>query len=778
MAPEQLAGEQHVDARSDVYALAVVGYEMLTGASPFSGATPQAVAAAHFTVVPRALTTLRPDAPRALGDVIGRALQQEPSARFATAAEFRDALAPHHAAGAGRRRPVATAIAIGSVATVMVAGLLLWQSHRGAAVHPNPRLIAVEPFTVLDPSLALWREGMVDVLSHNLDGAGPLRAVTPALVIHAARDSGATPVDLARGLGAGLAVAGRLEASGHDSVRVTVTLLDVTTGQPRDEIAARGSMDHMDWVSDSVTIGLLRAISRTQPVGAARGSLAGAKSLPALKALLESEQAFRRGAWDSAQAAADRAIELDSTFALGYYWAGFARGWSHTAGESLSVVYAQRAQALNHGLSPRDSFLIASNAVMDGGSLSSGCATPTLFAAAQGSVERYPDDPQVWNNLGEIRVHCGFGGRVGVTARLALNAFDRAIALDSDFAPAYAHATELALAAGGSAEGVRYARRYLRFNPPTRDAEANQLVIALLTNPRDTAASRRLADSCSTEGVVRAAILLSPVADSAESSVWLGLQLVRRLGPMTPVFGGSTAPAAAFWVDALMHRGHLRAVRSLFGRLPQGGPRIGPVTALASFADLDIMSQTAMDSMLALTDNVSHGWSWFGLRWWAARRDTANLRRFLSLRTARVGNKPEARELNAAAYDTAITRVYVSLARGDTADAMRRLAVLPDSLCQGACGLDAITYATLLTEHGRAATAESLLNRRYEYHYLTAPAVLQNLALARAAARAGDDQTAADQYERVVAAWANGDPEVQPAVAEARAALLRLSKER
>jgi serine/threonine-protein kinase len=227
-----------------------------------------------------------------------------------------------------------------------------------------------------------------------------------------------------------------------------------------------------------------------------------------------------------------------------------------------------------------------------------------------------------------------------------------------------------------------------------------------------------------------------------------------------------------------MHRGHLRAVRSLFGRLPQGGPRIGPVTALASFADLDIMSQTAMDSMLALTDNVSHGWSWFGLRWWAARRDTANLRRFLSLRTARVGNKPEARELNAAAYDTAITRVYVSLARGDTADAMRRLAVLPDSLCQGACGLDAITYATLLTEHGRAATAESLLNRRYEYHYLTAPAVLQNLALARAAARAGDDQTAADQYERVVAAWANGDPEVQPAVAEARAALLRLSKER
>ena len=53
--------------------------------------------------------------------------------------------------------------------------------------------------------------------------------------------------------------------------------------------------------------------SVSRSVTIARGSLAGAKSLPALKALLESEQAFRRGAWDSAQAADDRAIELGAS---------------------------------------------------------------------------------------------------------------------------------------------------------------------------------------------------------------------------------------------------------------------------------------------------------------------------------------------------------------------------------------------------------------------------------------------------------------------------------
>jgi serine/threonine-protein kinase len=72
--------------------MAVVGYEMLAGVAPFAGPTPQAVAAAHFGAAPRPLTQLRPDVPQWTSGAIGKALAKEPDQRFATAADFRDAL--------------------------------------------------------------------------------------------------------------------------------------------------------------------------------------------------------------------------------------------------------------------------------------------------------------------------------------------------------------------------------------------------------------------------------------------------------------------------------------------------------------------------------------------------------------------------------------------------------------------------------------------------------------------------------------------------------------
>ena len=108
MSPEQLAGDD-IDARTDVYALAVVVYEMLAGRPPFTGPTAQAVMAAHLTQAPKSLDEVRPDAPHALSAVIARALSKNVADRFPSAGAFADAL---QALSSSTSAPVSAGVSI------------------------------------------------------------------------------------------------------------------------------------------------------------------------------------------------------------------------------------------------------------------------------------------------------------------------------------------------------------------------------------------------------------------------------------------------------------------------------------------------------------------------------------------------------------------------------------------------------------------------------------------------------------------------------------------
>jgi serine/threonine-protein kinase len=88
MAPEQAAADPHVDHRADLYALGVLGYEMLTGRPPFSAPTPQAMLAAQVTKKPEPVTAHREAIPPALNALVMRCLEKHPADRWQTATEL------------------------------------------------------------------------------------------------------------------------------------------------------------------------------------------------------------------------------------------------------------------------------------------------------------------------------------------------------------------------------------------------------------------------------------------------------------------------------------------------------------------------------------------------------------------------------------------------------------------------------------------------------------------------------------------------------------------
>jgi serine/threonine-protein kinase len=92
MSPEQAMGERELTARSDVYALGCVTYEMLVGEPPFTGPTAQAIVAKMMTEEPRSLTIQRSTVPALVDDAVLTALAKLPADRFASAAEFGSAL--------------------------------------------------------------------------------------------------------------------------------------------------------------------------------------------------------------------------------------------------------------------------------------------------------------------------------------------------------------------------------------------------------------------------------------------------------------------------------------------------------------------------------------------------------------------------------------------------------------------------------------------------------------------------------------------------------------
>src|SRR2546422_2053179 len=779
MSPEQASARGPIDGRSDVYALGCVVYEMLAGAPPFTGPSAQAVLARHTLDPVPPLRTVRKAVPPAVEQAVMKALEKVPADRFQTAAQLAAALQ----SGATQRTPRRVrrrwrALGFGAALTGAVAGVLLWRSNSHDALEPN--LVAVAPFDVLDPKLAMWREGLVDVLSRGLDGAGPLRTVSPTVVVRRwhGRPDPTSATELGRRTGARLAVFGTLLGAGADSVRLAASLFDVASQRALGEMEVRDAGARMDRVADSAVVAILRELSRTRPIGAVRAASLGSTSVPALKAYLQGDQFYRRAAWDSALARYKRAVALDSTFALAWRrMSGVLGCWRRGgAGHPLATLYGLRAGAWNRGLPARDSLLITADSLFQ--ALYDGPADlawrehySRLFATLREAARRYPDDPEVWFELSDAMVHHPAIGRPMMEQ--AVEAFDRSIALDSAFGPAYIHPVELSLQLGRPAAARRYLAKYLRLDLADANSEGMGLVESLLSHPLWSADVQRRADTSSAYVLFSALWVLRHGPDSAEAEVRLARAFLGSHRSGDIVSDDSLVQRRAL-TAALAHPGHLRQAYAVgdgrfalqFGQLAALGAVL-PDTAHATFGRWlrePFRHLTSFDDLEARLT---------ALPWWAGRRDTIALHAFVrrsdSLTNATRRN-PELRMW--AAYGAASGRAYLALAQADSAGALQRFATLPDSVCP--CLLDRITTAWLLGARQRAAEAATLLKLVERSDTWDPAEGLWWVERGRVAERLGERQQALQAYGFLTALWRNADPELQPYVAEAGAALKRL----
>ncbi|HEX5580629.1 MAG TPA: serine/threonine-protein kinase, partial [Gemmatimonadaceae bacterium] len=157
MSPEQASGERELDARTDVYSLACVVYEMIAGVPPFVAPTPQAVIAQRFTHPPRPLEVYRPHVPPHVEAAIARAMAILPADRTPSAQALADGLAGAGIAGAG-------------IASASMGGASMGGATSGA-ITAGAMPYGAMPYGAMPRGTGTGRGGAVD--TQDTRGAGP-----------------------------------------------------------------------------------------------------------------------------------------------------------------------------------------------------------------------------------------------------------------------------------------------------------------------------------------------------------------------------------------------------------------------------------------------------------------------------------------------------------------------------------------------------------------------------------------------------------------------------
>jgi tetratricopeptide (TPR) repeat protein len=451
MSPEQAAGEA-AGPLSDLWALGSILYEMVGGVRPFDGERTAAILYAIQHEAPTPLDERRPDAPPALVQVVERCLQKDPADRYGSAEAVRDDLRalPSGTGGGGadvrasnedgwprlgQRELIGTVAAL-LVGLAVAASWAIWGGGKPSSSDPpRDRSVAVLPFSVSGEGAQTWRDGMVTMLSMNLDGAGGLRAIPDRRVFAAAEqvDSSALgdtspALAVAERADARYAVVGSAVQLG-ETLRLGAEVFAVDSGARLGRVEVEGAPARVTALTDQLTRRVLDVLLEKSADRMPTVDLASitTSSLDALKAYLAGERHFRNGRYENAIDDFETAVERDSTFGLAYVRLGISKAW---VGERVGIGRVLRqAQRFAQGLPRREQQLVETAYAYN---------VQNRWKAGVDSLRRlarlYPDDPTIWYYLGETLIYASVPGGLPESEE----AFEAAVRLDPGVAP-YRH---------------------------------------------------------------------------------------------------------------------------------------------------------------------------------------------------------------------------------------------------------------------------------------------------------------------------------------------------
>jgi tetratricopeptide (TPR) repeat protein len=466
MSPEQATGETTLDGRTDVYALGCVLYEMLVGDPPFRGRTAQAVLARHLHDPPPPLRVRRPSVPAVVEEAVMTALAKVPADRFATAAEFVEAL------DAGTRprrdRSVSRTLSGLGVRGAALAGVALfaalgyWRLVRSHSTTLDPNRVVVFPLE--DASSAGAREGtgeaVATYIGYALEGTAPLRWLEGRDFLGAGELDrqavlpSAAAQRISRKQRAGFYIDGSI-VTGHDSVTVVLRLYDVGG----DSVLRRAGASSPAADASLPRLGL-RAVGDLLPVLLEPGRKVDLTPLSerdptAIANFLQGEREYRRMRFASALEHYRRALSEDSALAIAALKGAEAANWPGLSGEDAVLV----GIALQHesALPPR--LALFARGLRD-----------YLMGSADSAVRHFRSAlaidstwSEAWMALGEVYYH--LLPRGSSLDSLAESAFEEAHQADSSFTPPLFHLAQIALRRGDIPRAEKFLQGLQRADP-------------------------------------------------------------------------------------------------------------------------------------------------------------------------------------------------------------------------------------------------------------------------------------------------------------------------